>query len=116
MGPDRDGLLTGLGEVFGALQAVRPVQPEPTFNLYATFTDERWLIWLCPRQAHRPSCYGVQTDQYLISPGAVDLAGLVVTPRREDFDRLDADTIAAIYSEVLLNPEQFDRLRGRLSA
>ena len=116
MSADRDPLLATLRELLDALQAVRPAQTEPTFNLYATFADERWLLWLCPRQAHRPSCFGQQPDRFLISPGAVDIAGLVITPRREDFERLDAATIAAIYADVLLDPDQFNRLRERLSA
>ena len=28
------------------------------------------------------------------------MAGLVITPRREDFERLDADIMKAIYGEV----------------
>jgi hypothetical protein len=115
MGSDRQAILAVVQEVLHALQAIQPAQPEPMLNLLATFTDQRWLVWLYPRQAHRPSCYGQEPDRYLISPGAVDLAGLLITPRRADFERLDATTIRSIYSEVLLSPDKFAQLRQRLA-
>jgi len=115
MGSDRQAILAVVQEVMDALRAIHPAQPEPMLNLFATFIDERWLVWLYPRQAHRPSCYGHEPDRYLISPGAVDLAGLLITPRRADFERLDAPTIRAIYSEVLLGPDEFAQLRQRLT-
>ncbi len=54
-----------------------------------------------PRRRHRPSCFHSEgRERFLISPGAIDMAGLVITPRREDFERLDADIMKAIYGEV----------------
>ena len=49
-----------------------------------------------PRRAHRPQCY----PEMMISPGAIDMAGLLISPRKEDFDRLDADTAAQIYADT----------------
>ncbi|HSW46951.1 MAG TPA: DUF4922 domain-containing protein, partial [Phycisphaerae bacterium] len=77
MSPDSEALQAAVREVLAALGSVQPAKPEPMLNLYTTFTDERWLLWLHPRRAHRPSCYGFRPDQFLISPGAVDLAGLL---------------------------------------
>lgn len=52
------------------------------------------------RKAHRPSSYGTAENQHLISPGAVDMAGVIITPRLQDFNSLTADDIRKIYSEV----------------
>lgn len=53
-----------------------------------------------PRGAHRPSCYGSDApDRHLISPGCIDMAGVIIAPRREDYDSLSASDIRAIYSE-----------------
>jgi hypothetical protein len=114
MGEQREAILVVVREVLAVLDAIRPVQPEPMLNLFTTFADEHWLVWLFPRQAHRPSCYGHESGRYLISPGAVDLGGLLITPRPEDFERLDADTIRVIYTEVSLGPNDFARLREQL--
>jgi len=46
-------------------------------------------IVMVPRGAHRPPCYGSdKPGQHLVSPGAVDMAGVIILPRREDFDSL----------------------------
>ncbi len=113
-GDDRQAILDAVGQVLAALEKVHPVRPEPMLNLFATFADDHWLVWMFPRQAHRPSCYGHESDRYLVSPGAVDLAGLLIMPRPEDFERLDAATIHAIYREVSLSSEEFDLLRDHL--
>jgi len=56
---------------------------------------------IVPRQRHRPSCYSAEgSSRFVISPGAIDMSGLLVVPRHEDFERLDLRTSAAIYSEV----------------
>lgn len=54
-----------------------------------------------PRSAHRPQCYFLSDDsKMVISPGALDMTGLVVVPRREDFERISTDDIRKIYEEV----------------
>ena len=54
-----------------------------------------------PRRRHRPACYDAAPDKRLIiSPGAIDMAGLLVAPRAEDFGRVDAASARAIYSDV----------------
>lgn len=54
-----------------------------------------------PRRRHRPACYDAAPDKRLIiSPGAIDMAGLLVAPRAEDFERVDAASARAIYSDV----------------
>lgn len=52
-----------------------------------------------PRGAHRPSCYGSGPGQMMISPGCIDMAGVVITPRREDFEAVTPQLLSAIYSE-----------------
>lgn len=53
-----------------------------------------------PRKQHRPSCYGTGPDQILTAPGAIDMAGIVILPRKEDFDSLNESKMKHIYSEV----------------
>lgn len=55
---------------------------------------------IVPRKRHRPLCYGSSGEEMLVSPGAIDMAGLMITPREEDFGRLDADKMREIYSDV----------------
>lgn len=53
-----------------------------------------------PRKAHRPSCYGTGQGQMLVSPASVDLGGLLITPRRCDFEALNPQIVRRIFSEV----------------
>ncbi|MBD5207424.1 MAG: DUF4922 domain-containing protein [Bacteroidales bacterium] len=53
-----------------------------------------------PRQRHRPLCYGDGPGQMLISPGALDMGGIVITPRLEDFKSLTPDILRSIYADT----------------
>lgn len=60
-----------------------------------------------PRKAHRPICYYAQDEsQRLVSPGCIDMAGLIVTPRYDDFIRLSDEEIIKIYNEVAFVPKK----------
>lgn len=115
MGDSKEAMAAALREAVIDLGQVRPADPEPMLNLYATYAEERWIAWLFPREAHRPRCYGTGPDDFLISPGAADLAGVVVTPRLEDFERLSDEIVQTVFREVLLAPASFARLRDLLA-
>lgn len=81
---------------------VHPGEDEPRYNLFAWNDPKRgFTVAYIPRDRHRPSCYTAEGDaQRLVSPGALDMAGLLVTPRREDFERLTEAEIQTIYDET----------------
>lgn len=54
-----------------------------------------------PRRRHRPSCYAATGDEQItVSPGAIDIAGLLILPITKDFEKTDAKTAKKIYQEV----------------
>lgn len=114
-GDDHAALGERVEAVLALLSEIQPAEPEPMVNLLVTYTEDRWIVWLFPRQAHRPNCYGSGPDQFLISPGSVDLAGLLIVPRPADFERLNPAIIRAIYEQVLFSPEKYALLRERLA-
>lgn len=57
-------------------------------------------VLVIPRRAHRPSCYGTGEEDFMISPGAVDVCGTIIVPRKEDFDRLDEKALERILRET----------------
>lgn len=73
---------------------------EPMMNVYALSRGAGVEVTVVPRRAHRPSCYGTGEGQMLVSPAAVECAGVMITPRREDFDRMDATKLKEILNEV----------------
>lgn len=74
-------------------------------------------IAVFPRKAHRPSCYFLEESERLrISPGTVDLCGVFVVPARDDFQRVSADALQRILSEVVYTEWQPAIEVGLLSA
>ena len=54
-----------------------------------------------PRKAHRPTCYSAEGDErLLVSPGAIDMAGVIITPRAEDFEKITEEDVRKIFSET----------------
>lgn len=54
-----------------------------------------------PRKIHRPSHYFKPLpERRAISPGALDMAGIIVTPFQEDFEKVNDKEIKEIYKEV----------------
>ena len=80
---------------------------EPMMNIVSWRHDNDFLSVVFPRRKHRPDCYTANGDkQFIISPGAVDMAGLIITPREDDFRRLTPEIAFAIYREVSITPSQ----------
>ena len=77
-------------------------ESEPRYNLFAWQDKQRgFTMSYFPREKHRPACYtATGGEQLLVSPGALDMAGLLVTPRKEDFYKITESDITQIYKEV----------------
>ena len=88
---------------------------EPKMNVFCYYRNNEWLIVLIPRRQHRPWQYSAyDEDCFLSSPGAADIGGLFVTPRKEDYDRADADVLMDIYGQVCYSKEELDRFSKKL--
>ena len=103
--------------VLRALSEMTSTDEEPMVNLVSWFEDGEWKGGVFPRARHRPSCYFEEEPRRLVvSPAAVDLSGVVITPRSDDFHRITKDDVRAIFEEVLLPPQVFDHLAVRVKA
>jgi ATP adenylyltransferase/5',5'''-P-1,P-4-tetraphosphate phosphorylase II len=99
--PDKLALL-----IYGAIEALREetkAAVEPMINLCVRFNGGLFSAYLFPRSRHRPSCYYAEGDRRLmISPGAIDMAGVMIAPERDHFEKIDTQSIRQIFSEVSL--------------
>ena len=84
-----------LGHPVTAPAAIAPLGFKIIVNGELPETDDVNLILVgdmlitIPRRKHRPECFFRSDErQRLISPGALDMCGLLIAPRREDFDLL----------------------------
>lgn len=64
----------------------------------------RFLV--IPRKAHRPSSYFAEgADNRMISPGCIDMAGVIITARESDFEALTEKEVRTIFEEVGISPD-----------
>ncbi|MDH6311628.1 hypothetical protein M2137_000387 [Parabacteroides sp. PFB2-10] len=90
---------------------------EPDMNLFCRYRNEMWQIVLILRKAHRPWQYAAQgEEQILTSPGAADVGGLFITPRREDFDKITVAVLRDIYGQVCYNDAEIAEFRDKIMA
>lgn len=93
----------------------RNSEAEPMMNILVYRTGETLTVHIIPRKQHRPrQFYASGRDKITISPASVDLGGLVITPREEDFNRVTEDDIADIFRQVCLEEEELHRMINKL--
>jgi hypothetical protein len=116
-----DRLRACFAAMYETLQRVTGDQDEPMINLIVSHEHGTYRAVVFPRARHRPSFYfATDESRLLLSPGTVDLGGLVITPRRQDFDRLTAAHLAEMFQQVTVPPHAFaqlcDALKQRLAS
>ena len=108
-------------EMMVSMLPVAEGEAEPRFNILA-WCDNSDIVYketylLIPRRKLRPDCYFAEGEHNLcISPGAVDMAGLIITPREEDYHRLTGEQAAAILREVTQGEEELDIICEKIKA
>ena len=74
---------------------------EPNVNILVWFENNRWTICIFERKQHRPSQFYAEGEEHLlVSPAAVEMAGLLITPRLADFEKISKDDLRNIYEQV----------------
>lgn len=88
-------------DVYHFLRKKQENQDEPMLNLIAFTQNNKYVVHVFPRKAHRPRQYFYEGKQkMLISPGALDMAGLIIASREEDFIKITKEDIEDIFSQV----------------
>ncbi len=77
------------------------INDEPMMNVICTYLRNRWQVNVFLRSKHRPASYFAEDKRRIfVSPGAVDMAGVVITPLLDNYNRLDYNDIKKIFKEV----------------
>ncbi len=75
-------------------------------GFYQKKTNKK-IVLVFPRKKHRPDCFSAKgEEQILVSPGALDMAGLLITPREEDYLKLTEEKAKAILQEVSISKKE----------
>jgi len=97
---NKEEILNRFRQIYDAMEQ-KPEDDEPMMNLLVWYEAAKWIVCIFPRKKHRPSCYSAEGEaNLLISPASVDLGGVFITPLEKDFEKILAEDIAGILSEV----------------
>jgi hypothetical protein len=79
-------------------------------NIAGFHKKRKYCLVIFPRRKHRPDAFFKEGEaRIVVSPGVIDMGGLLITPVEKDFYRLDAFSIEDIYSEVSLEGETVEK-------
>ncbi len=79
---------------------------EPLMNVIGSYDKGMWRLIVFVRSKHRPAVFFKDGEEKVfISPAAVDIGGLVVTPMEKDFRAVNAALIKNIFEEVSVSHE-----------
>ena len=106
--------------LFSVLQASMPLfeaEVEPRMNVITCFTpEEGYVTIVIPRAEHRPACYyAVGEEQKIVSPGTIDMAGILILPREKDFETITVEETESILAEVALSCADAEKIIERLN-
>ena len=84
---------------------------EPKMNVLCNFENDNWRVIIFPREKQRPSHFFREDDsRIVIGPASVEFGGILILPRKEDFEKITKDEIAEIYKEVALDTDRFKQV------
>lgn len=96
---------------------VRGDETEPMMNIIAWRKGDEYISVVIPREKHRPEVYFAEGDaQMMVSPGALDMSGLIITPREEDFRKLTEESATAILQECGISTDKMNSIVTKLKA
>jgi hypothetical protein len=76
-------------------------ESEPRMNLFCRYDNGRWEVVIVPRIKHRPWQFYADGSQHILtSPGAADIGGVFITPRKEDFEKINPTILRDIFTQL----------------
>lgn len=102
--------------LYKELASLQADDAEPMLNVISWRNGEDFFAVVFPRKKHRPQCYTAEGEaQFIVSPGTLDMAGLIITPRAEDFERITPEVAFGILQEVSLSESEVESIIENLS-
>jgi hypothetical protein len=103
-GNNREKLIKAFNSFYNRFSEIQSDKPEPMLNILASYSDGDWIVHFFPRKVHRPTQFFAEGHcKILISPASVDLGGVVITPREEDYLKIKREDLDDIFRQVSLD-------------
>ena len=113
---DKDLIADAFSKFYKTYSELMNEKQEPMINIVSFYEKEYgWRVIIFLRAKHRPAVFFADDeDKMLVSPAAIDLGGVCVFPREEDFNRITKEMIRDIFKEVFVDKEVFEKLINKL--
>ena len=86
-------------------------EPKVNIFLWKTKEDKEIRGLIIPRSKHRPDCfYAEGTEQLIVSPGALDMAGVIITTREEDYLKITGNDVKRIIEKTGISFEEAEKI------
>jgi hypothetical protein len=106
-GSDIENLVHIFNMFYARLSALQADKPEPMLNILAYSDTKGLIVHIIPRILHRPAQFFKEgSEKILLSPASVDLGGVIITPREEDFEKIKVSDIEDIFSQVCISEKE----------
>jgi len=114
--PDKELVVDAFNKFYKTYSELMNEEQEPMINLVSFYEEEYgWQVIIFLRAKHRPAVFFAEDDtKMLVSPAAIDLGGVVIFPREEDYNRITKEQIAEIFKEVFVDENVLKKLRANL--
>ena len=100
-GSNPENIISAFDRFYSEFYRIQSDKPEPMLNILTSYANERWIVHFFPRKVHRPAQFFIEGHgKILLSPASVDLGGVVITPREEDYEKITAGDLADIFRQV----------------
>ncbi|MGZ3613738.1 MAG: DUF4922 domain-containing protein, partial [Thermodesulfobacteriota bacterium] len=107
---DRSKVGAVLERFLSALKKILLIAEEPMINIAGSYSEKKWRLIIFPRRKHRPDIFFKEGDaRVVVSPGVIDMGGVLITPVVKDFERLNATAVENIYREVTLESKLVEK-------
>ena len=87
---DKELVVNTFNKFYKTYSELMNEKQEPMINLVSFYEEEYgWRVIIFLRAKHRPAVFFAEDEsKMLVSPAAIDLGGVCVFPREEDFNRI----------------------------
>ena len=93
------------------------INKEPDLNVLTYYEGGQWFTFIFPRTKHRPSCYFLEgEEQMVISPASVDMGGMFITAREQDFQRITAMDVEKMFLEVCWQTKEIEMFKSIMNS
>ena len=105
-------------QIYNQAATLQPNELEPMMNILSWYDTEKaiYQVAVILRKAHRPWQFSAEGDaQILISPASVEMGGLFVLARQEDYQKITSDDLADILQQTLIDEADLLKILNHLS-